>query len=172
MATMNISEYKTYFLKYYVDDGNLALEAFPLGARLVNGSIIIDNDKIESDRAIPDDRRTAEIVLEIANSVTDTIKLTIDFPSNNEDGWIPNLDIQARVNNNRIEYKFFKKKMSNHLTILERSAIPERVKRCSHTQEIIRRLRNTSRDIEWGNQGRDIISILSQSNVIWLFREI
>ena len=86
VATMNISEYKTYFLKYYVDDGNLALEAFPLGARFVNGIIIIDNDKIESDREIPDDRRTAEIVLEIANSVTDTIKLTISYPSNNEDG--------------------------------------------------------------------------------------
>ena len=86
VVTMNISEYKTYFHKYYVDDGNLALEAFPLGARLVNGSIIIDNDKIRSGRKIPDDRRTAEIVLEIANSVTDTIKLTIDYPCNNEDG--------------------------------------------------------------------------------------
>ena len=59
------------------------------------------------------------------------------------------LDIQVRVQNNKIEYMFYKKSMSNQLTSMERSAVPDRVKRCTHTQEVIRRLRNTSREIDW-----------------------
>ena len=52
--------------------------------------------------------------------------------------------------------------MSNHLTILERSAIPEKIKRNSHTQEIIRSLRNTSRELEWKTKA-EIISQFSHS---------
>ena len=60
---------------------------------------------------------------------------------------MPVLDIQVRVQNNKIEYMFYKKSMSNQLTSMERSAVPNRVKRCTHTQEVIRRLRNTSQEI-------------------------
>ena len=47
--------------------------------------------------------------------------------------------------------------MANHLTILNRSAVPNNIKRNSHTQEVIRRLRNTSRSVEWDIKA-DIIS--------------
>ena len=73
----------------------MALEALPLGARLVGDVIEINEKEIENDKDIPDDKRTANIILEIANKVTDTIKLTIDYPSNNKDGWMPVLDIQV-----------------------------------------------------------------------------
>ena len=36
-ATEEIETFKLYFLKYYVDDGNLASEALPPGARLIDG---------------------------------------------------------------------------------------------------------------------------------------
>ena len=64
---------------------------------------MIKDELIESDKSIPVDKRTAEIILEIANSVTNTIKLTIDYPTNNSSGWMPVLDIQVRVKNNKIE---------------------------------------------------------------------
>ena len=55
--------------------------------------------------------------------------------------------------------------MSNQLTSMERSAVPDRVKRCTHTQEVIRRLRNTSREMDW-NIKADIISHFSYSLMI------
>ena len=131
-ATNEICNHKLYFLKYYVDDGNLALEAFPLGARFIDGKVVIIDELIENDKSIPMDKRTADIILEIANSVTNTIKLTIDYPTNNSSGWMPILDIQVRIVNNRIEYKFYKKSMSNKLKSMERSAVPDKVKRCRY----------------------------------------
>ena len=41
-------------------------------------------------------------------------------------------------------YKFYKKKVANHLTILNRSAMPEKVKIATFSSEIIRRLKTTS----------------------------
>ena len=146
-----------YFLKYYVDDGKLALETFPPGARLVNGKVVVMDEHKESDKIIPHDKRTANIILQLANSVTNTIKLTIEYPTNNSSGWMTILDIQVRVRDNRIEYKFYKKSMANHLTAMERSAVPDKIKRCSHTQEVIRRLRNTSINIDWSTKA-DILS--------------
>ena len=55
--------------------------------------------------------------------------------------------------------------MLNHLTIMQRSVIPEKVKRNSLTQEVIRRLRNTSRKIDWGTKA-EILSKFSHSMMI------
>ena len=42
---------------------------------------------------------------------------------------MPILDIQVKVENNKIIYKFFKKPVSSPLLMLERSAMPTRIKR-------------------------------------------
>ena len=62
---------------------------------------------------------------------------------------LPILDIQVRVNNNKAEYIFFKKEMSNHMVMMARSAMPNKIKLNSLVQEVIRRLRNTSRELPW-----------------------
>ena len=81
--------------------------------------------------------------------------MTVDCPSlNSKNGfYMPILDIQVKVtDNNKIEYKFYKKEMSNHRVMLARSAMPPNIKRNSLAQEVIRRLRNTSRDLPWSEK--------------------
>ena len=48
--------------KRYVDDINISAKGVPLGIRYVNGEMILDQNAIESDRSIPGDKRTVEII--------------------------------------------------------------------------------------------------------------
>ena len=48
--------------KRYIDDINIAAKRVPLGTRYVNGELIKDQNAIESDRSIPGDKRTVEII--------------------------------------------------------------------------------------------------------------
>ena len=64
-------------------------------------------------------------------------------------GFMPLLDLQIKTKNNQIIYKFYKKKVSNNLVILNKSKIPAKVKRITCIQEVIRRLRNTKRELSW-----------------------
>ena len=127
-------------------------ESFPLGSRLCSDGIIrIIEDQIETDRTIPNDIRFAKIFLEIANSISSFLKTTVDCPSyhNDEGGFMPILDLQVKVINNKCIHKFYKKKVSNPLLLLESSAMPMKIKRNCMVQEGIRRLRNTSRELPW-----------------------
>ena len=65
---------------------------------------------------------------------------------------MPILDLQAKVQNNKFMYKFFKKEVSNPRVILASSAMPMKVKRNALVQEGIRRLKNTSRNIPWSEK--------------------
>ena len=132
-----------------MDDGTNVCSELPLGSKLEDGIIVIDETKIEADREIKADIRTANIILEIANEVSTFIDLTVDSPSMNESGWMPLLDLQVCVIENKIVYKFYKKSMSNKLVMMERSAMPTKIKRNALVQEVIRRLRNTSRSLPW-----------------------
>ena len=149
-ATSEIEGFKILLLLYYIDDGNLITTTFPAGARLFeDGKVRIDPNQIESDMLIPADERTAKLLTEIGNSISNFIKLTADYPSKHENGFMPLLDIQVRVVDNQVDYKFYSKPMSNPYVILANSALPEQMKRNSLVQEAIRRLRNTKRDTEW-----------------------
>ena len=44
--------------KRYVYDGNIALDAVPVGARIVDGKLSILPEAIQEDSGIPADRRT------------------------------------------------------------------------------------------------------------------
>ena len=64
-------------------------------------------------------------------------------------GFMPLLDLQIKTENNQIIYKFYKKKVSKNLVILNKSKIPAKVKRITCIQEVIQRLRNTKRELSW-----------------------
>ena len=69
--------------------------------------------QVEQDKNIPSDIRTSALVRDVGNSVCPCpfIQLTVDCPSLNQDrdGWMPILDIQVKMVDNRIQYKFYKK---------------------------------------------------------------
>ena len=107
------------------------------------------------------DIRTSKIFLEIANSVS-FLNLTVDCPSLHPSGFMPILDLQIKTENNQIIYKFYKKDVSNNRVILNKSAMPMKVKRITCIQEVIRRLRNTKRELSWSVK-REILTEFSWS---------
>ena len=89
-----VENFKLYMLKYYIDDGNIISNQFPLGARLCDdGKIRVIENEIETDRNVPGDERTSKLFGELGNSISNFIKFTTDFPSKHKTGIMPLLDI-------------------------------------------------------------------------------
>ena len=122
-----------------------------LGAIFKNDRVVIVEDEIEIDRSVPADLRTARILKEVGDSICPFIKVSVDCPSNHQDGFLPILDLKTRMTNNKVDYRFFKKEMSSRMTIMASSALPPNVKRATMTMtnEVLWRLRNTRRDLPW-----------------------
>ena len=131
----------------YVDDGNCVAEEAPLGMRFERGKFIVKQDLIEEDKLVPGDKRTAELVAKVANSIFKFIQIETDFPSNHPNNMVPILDLKVCVVDNKISWQYYRKKVSNFLVLMERSAMSDRQKRVSLTQEVIRILRNTKKEL-------------------------
>ena len=97
------------FLQLYVDDGNCAMKALAPGSRFVEerNRIEIIDEEIENDMNVSADLRTANVVKDAANSVFNFVKVKIDCPSLHDDGWMPILDIKAKVDADKIFYMTF-----------------------------------------------------------------
>ena len=129
----------------YVDDENPTFKPTPFGARLVNGKIQVIPEHIVSDKQVPHDKRTFNLVLEIANSIWEHIQFTMEVPSDSETGYIPVLDMQVAINQiGQVTRRFYTKPMNTPFTILARSAHSWQTKRSTLTQEGVRRMLNTS----------------------------
>ena len=132
----------------YVDDGNIVCTPFPPGSKIEGDSIVVEGcDDISAEsRDRPADKRTAEIVKTIANTLCEFIQVEIDYPSAHEAIRMPILDLEVAVVRGRIAYRHYRKIMANPVVIHQRSAMPQNVKRACLTNEVIRMMRNTSRD--------------------------
>ena len=78
------------------------------------------------------------------------IQFTVDTPCNYEDRKLPILDVKVNVNeleNNRVDFEFYEKTTKNPKVILMDSALSFSQKRTILTQECLRRLRNTKKEL-------------------------
>ena len=88
-----------------------------------------------------------DIVQQIADPM---IKLTVETPCNFADGKLPVLDVTVDINykeDNRIDFEFFERPTKNPKVILANSALSISKKRTILTQECLRRLRNTKKEL-------------------------
>ena len=134
----------------FKDDITIVAEALERGSKLMGDKIIKDEEKKKLDSLKEDEEISMEIIQEVAESIDDIVKFTVDLPSKHENGKIAILDIEAKINKdegNRIEYEFYEKPSKNKRVILENSALPFKQKRTILTQECLRRLRNTMVDL-------------------------
>ena len=123
-------------------------EELPFGARFIDGEVVIVEERVNEDREVAGDMRTAKVLLDVANSVCPFTTMTIEVPSESPTGWMRVLDLQMRIGRDKkVEWKFCKKAESSKVFVLNRSAVPSRVKRTMLAQEGIRRLRNTRPDL-------------------------
>ena len=93
-------------MQFYKDDGNHIMEAVPLGSKVINNQVVIDEDFAKIDNR-PADLRTAEIVQDLANNICDFIKVTVDYPSKYDTGFMPLLDLQVRMMIKKVQYVFY-----------------------------------------------------------------
>ena len=135
----------------FKDDIEIVIESLEKGSKLTDdGRIIVDETKKENDEERSDNKVTMDIVQQIANSVNPMIKLTVETPCNFKDGKMPVLDIKVRINENemnRIDFEQYEKPTKNPRVILASSALSFKKKRTILTQEGLRRLRNTKREL-------------------------
>ena len=83
----------------------------------------------------------------MANSIYKFIKVEVDYPSLQPGrNMVPILDLEVGVVDNKLT-QFYRKKMANFFVLMERSAMPDRQKRVSLVQEVVRILRNTNQDL-------------------------
>ena len=120
------------------------------GSKLVEGKIVMDEEKRKNDSSKKDDEISMEIIKEIAESIDDIVKFSVDLPSNHTNEKIAILDLEVNVNKeeqNRIDFEFFEKPTNNPRVILADSALGFTKKRTILTQECLRRLRNTKMEL-------------------------
>ena len=102
----------------------------------------------EADKLVEGDRRTAELVKELANTICPFLQMTVDYPSKHPSGWMPILDLQVQMApDNTLNFKWFKKPMATDFAILNRSAMPAATKRITLVQMGVTMLRNTRREL-------------------------
>lgn len=94
-----------------------------------------------------DDARTLKILCSIANTISE-LKFTYNCPSMNDSKMVPILDTQFYIEDNTIKYQFYKKKVASPFVVMRNSAISNSIKRSTIFQEGIRRLSNTSIDLD------------------------
>jgi hypothetical protein len=86
---------KPFLYKRYVDDINLGTDAIEDRYDFINGELI----EIEPDATnnIKKDKRTFDIIRTIGDEIHESIKLTTDVPSNNDDEKVPILDLKCWI---------------------------------------------------------------------------
>ena len=71
------------------------------------------------------------------------------MPSRHGDKKLPILDIKVHIRLGVILYEHYEKDVSTELVIAERSAHSSGSKRSVHISELVRRILNTSRRLDW-----------------------
>ena len=136
-------------LPRFVDDITMLPTVTPPGVRYINGKLEHNEDLVETDNKIEGDRRTMELVQNIANNISDEINVTFDVPSNYKDNKIPILDLKVGMNSeSNIEYIFDRKPIANKLVTLKNAASSNRQKIAILTQQCFTRLHNTSKNVD------------------------
>ena len=143
--------------KRYVDDINMCITATAPGCNFIEGVLVTESEVEGEDVLTPDDKRSFELVRMIGESIHKSIKLTVDVPSNHEDGKVPILDLKVWVTHIEttngqkvmILHEHYTKEVSSKFVIHKNAALPIQMKRTILTQQCLRVLLNCNRTIGW-----------------------
>jgi hypothetical protein len=145
----------TYDLyKRYVDDITMVLNTINDGWMydVISNTMIYEEPTAVS--AESGEQRTFRILQEIANSICPQIQMTVDVPGTHRNMKLPVLDLNfwMKTGDDGLQtvcHTFYKKAVSSQYTILKRSAMSMSVKRTTHFQEAMRRLKNCDKNQTW-----------------------
>ena len=140
---------KNSILPRFVDDITMVPTKIPPGWKLIGEKLEYNKDNVAKDMEVNDDDRTMKIIKDIADSISDNIKVTYDIPSNHDDRKVPILDLKAGINSiGEIEFIFYKKPVASKFVTFRSAALSMQQKISSLTQQCFTRLHNTSETID------------------------
>ena len=98
----------------------------------------------------PSDKRTFDLLTEIANIIDENIQWTNEVPSDNPKGTVPYLDTQLWLDFNDIDiypkgkimFRHYEKNTNSYVVMQSNTALGEKQIRTVHTQDLIRIMRN------------------------------
>ena len=98
--------------KIFVDDLNGGFSALPKGTQYADGKLIINAEKAEEEKEVPDDKSTMKVIRDIVNDIDDMIVMTADVPTNHGNNRVPMLDVEVWIdeNDNKAYYSFYEKR--------------------------------------------------------------
>ena len=169
---------KTWLIKKYMDDILVIVSNLPIGTRYTDGKLnhSKEGETQDKEKNRTASEVTMDVLKQIANDIIPFLEFTTEV-SNGEEEPVPCLDSQLWFGTlNRqapwfshqktgevvpgsgkpegpesyrgVGYRFYKKKVSNPITILQCSAMPESVKRATFSSEVLRRLKTTHTNLE------------------------
>ena len=134
----------------YMDDIRAFLKALKEGWRWVEGSLCHTMEwELEDKQAGKSpSRMSAEVMISMMNDVFPFLKFTIELGEDFPDGKLPSLDTKVWILNAwTILFEFFEKTMASNLIVEAGSALSQEVKLATLSEEVTRRLRNTSLEV-------------------------
>ena len=141
---------------------NVVVDVPGAGLRFIEseGRVIRGEDILEQELAIEADKRCMNLVQKIGNSIHPSISLEVDYPSQHVDGKLPILDLKVWVESRRVQgvgegenkvsvflHEFYSKDVASKCVVNGKSAMSWSCKRTILTQEVLRILRNCSREL-------------------------
>jgi hypothetical protein len=139
----------------FIDDSNLVPEVIEAGWKFCSETrrMIFHEDLVQNESTVEDDRQTALVIKDVANSIHPMIQMEEDYPSNHTDGKMPILDLECWMENDGIiRFQHYEKPMANKQVLSAKSALPMKQKRNIHINECVRRLRNCDPDMKWDDR--------------------
>jgi hypothetical protein len=139
----------------YIDDICMVLNTINVGWKFdAKNNKMIFVEPAEGEEQEDDEVQTFKILQMIANSICPEVQMTIDVPGNYSNRKLPVLDLNlwmSRDSNGiqKLCHTFYKKNVSSKFTIMKRSAMSMAIKRTTHFQEAIRRLKNCDKSQNW-----------------------
>ena len=93
-------------------------------------------------------RITARCLVEAMNDVFPFLKFTTEIGEDFPNGRLPSLDTEIWVEGKRkVLFAFYEKPMATNLVVQAKSALSQEVKAATLSEEVVRRLRNTSLEL-------------------------
>ena len=146
----------------YVDDMRYVTSILEKGRRWVEKEkrFVYKDDWEQEDmlEKESDNARTSREIGKVMNSIYRHIKFTTEIPEDFTGGKLPTLDLAMWMDSHgegenemqtreKIEYKFYEKEMGSKFCVMENSAMNYNSKRSILSQEVIRRMQNTSEEV-------------------------
>ena len=135
----------------YMDDIRLWMYSIRLGWRWVDGGLKYSTEWRTEERmaGMTGLQKTVEVIKHMMNSICDFLVLTMESGDDFPGGRLPTLDLNIWVGEDNVtRYIFFEKPMASSMVIQRRSAMPENMRVSTLTQEVIRRMMNTSQKLD------------------------